>query len=240
MDHCLSRAVIFEGIPITEQNQRRTSTPTTTTTTTNHNAMTTSGAGCSADHCHGCNCGCRTCSCPAIPVRHESDRGAYARQRALPIPSPHIEFHDCLSPCLSSIGTDDACGLNGESFNNSWEVHDYFNARLTARNLTRHQSTNMHADRTQHEDDDSMMDEDNENPWPDFLDRVDSLGHMSPMAEDSSGMIMLGNMDDSSMLLECGGRSNGDVSASSRELSSSRQSVTASQILRGAGAVFAN
>ncbi|EXJ78416.1 hypothetical protein A1O1_08816 [Capronia coronata CBS 617.96] len=273
MAPCRSRAVLFDGVTVTEHHHRRdgASVPTTTSTnttagaitgnttiTTNTNAAGTYGPG---NHCQGCTCPRRT-----VPVEDESNRETYGRQGgggcgcgcgcgSRPIPSPEIEMHDYFKPHLSSVNTDDTYGPNGASFNNSWEVHDDLNTRLTSRNLRHHDNDSARAEHTRLEytmsaiyDDDSDDDNNNnEHPWSHFISRGDSPEYMAPptTAEDSSGMILTGHMDDScgSMFVGHGqsGPNSGDLSMlSSYEASFSRGSVTASQILRGAGAAFGN
>lgn len=240
MAPCPSRAVIFDGATAAASNQRRASAPTTTTATIKgHTNVATAGNGCPTGNCHGCNCGCPTCACRTKPVQDESNREAYGRQGGRPIPGPRPDLRDYLSPHSSSIDTDGTCGINGESFNNSWEVHDCLNAQLTAENLARH---DVQADGTRQEYVSSVLDDDeNEHPWHNFVDRIDGLRHMAPMAEDSSGMILPGNMDDSSIFPEGGGPNSGYASMlSSWEASFSRQSVSPSLILTGTGTAFGN
>ncbi|KIX04127.1 uncharacterized protein Z518_07680 [Rhinocladiella mackenziei CBS 650.93] len=190
----------------------------------------------SGNHCHGCGCGCSACSCRRIkPVQDDSNREVYSGQGGqfyLPGLSPRHP---------SSLSTDGSGHMNHASFNNSFEVHDHLNDRLTDQSLARLDAINRQNSRAPLGG--SVVDpkDEDECPWHYFVSPLDSgPDHMSP-PEDSSGMIGPGNMDGSSMILETGGVSRDDISMlSSYEAAFPRQSLPASQLLNEAGAAFAN
>jgi len=232
-----SSAVLFDRV--TESNSQRDPAFTTSTrNNANGNSHTALDTSCSGGHCqcHGCGCGCRACCCRKRIFQDESNREVYSGEGGRGIPRPQNGF----VAVSSSVSTVDSRPSNDNSFNNSFELHDHLNARLTSNNLARHESITPHPSRRQDESARSVSDEENDDPWPYFVTLADSLDHMSVDA-DSSGMILAG-MDDTSMMLETGGLSSGDISllSSQYEASFPRQSVTASQLLNGTGAAFAN
>jgi len=242
MAHVISREVMFDAHPESGR-QRRAAAPLPTPNTNNHNnPHTAPGTCCCGDHVHSCGCGCLTCSCRNIPVQDESNREVYSGQGGPCIPSPANGLPDQVSRFPSSVATNDSRHMNMESFNNSFEVHDRLNDRLTAANLNRHNAININTTRRiRNRYAASDSDEDDRDPASLFLSPIDTP-HDTPPPADSSRMILAENMDDSSMFLETGGPSSGDMSMLSSQYAASfsRQSVSASQLLNGTGAVFSN
>jgi hypothetical protein len=92
---------------------------------------------------------------------------------------------------------------------------------------------------------DEEEEEDDRHPWADFISPPDSLDHIS-FEQDSSGMVIPGLLDDSALAARGSGIGIGigidDRSILNSEYESSfvQPSATASQVLTGVGAAFAN
>jgi len=175
-------------------------------------------ATCCGDHCHGCGCGCRTCSCRNKPIPDRSNREAYGNEGGPDhnhsIPAPGAALPGPSFEAATSISTVNSAFFNGEDFPNSFEVQDSLHHRLTDNNLAQHNTRpNDAVSNPRNGYAPSNSSEEPEDIFSLFLSPPDDLDRLSPAA-------------DSSMAL------------SGYEASFARQSVTASQLLRGAGDGF--
>lgn len=203
--------------------RRRASAPDTSTRT-NHNPQMPSS--CCGDHCHGCGCGCRACACRSRPIQDDSNRQQYNGQGGQPMPTPQnaVTVRPGYPSSLSTIDSND----QSMSFNNSFEVHDTDLATI----LARHDPVNPPGEVHDDEDDD---------PWTSgqYLSHDDDV---EPV--DSSNMIGAEDMEHDSLYAETGGPSSSDMSILSSQYEVSflqaTDSVTASNLINGIGAAFAN
>ncbi|OQU96222.1 hypothetical protein CLAIMM_02332 [Cladophialophora immunda] len=194
---------------------------------------------------HCCGCGCAACWCRLTHFKKdESNREAYGGQGGHQgnMPAPGIRRPDRVSSLSfdSPSSFQSSHTLSNGSFNNSFEVP----APLDGHH--RQPAAAVTPDGAQHAA--AETDDDDPHPWFSFLERADSLDHMS-FGEDSSGMFIPGLADDST-LARGPGSSVADRSTLSSQYESffalqgqqqqqqQQQSTTASQNLVQVGAAF--
>ena len=201
-----------------------------------NNNHTTSGGCCSGGGHHGCGCGCKGCMCRLTLVK-ESNPGAYPGEGGRQgMPSPDIDLPNHASSfdsSLASVRTDDSRSQSEGSFNNSYEAQGHLDGHHTASAYVTGAGNQFAA---------FEEEEDGHNVWEHFVNPSDSLdrAYVPTEEEDSSGMIITGEMDDSTDALR-----GSDIILDDRVLLTSEYesswvppSATASQILPGVGAAF--
>jgi hypothetical protein len=144
----------------------------------------------------------------------------------VPGPEDDIILEDHVSRYPASVSSVDSSGANSLGFNNSFEVREYTNPRLTSTNLARHDT--HHQPQAVREG--SGIDDEDASPW------------LSGWFVDSSGMIGAETMEIDSLNP---GTGSGNVSMFSSQyetalthLSQGTLSVTGSQMVFGAGGAF--
>jgi hypothetical protein len=189
--------------------------------------LDTQTTGCCGGGHHGCGCGCKTCNCQLTLHKDESNLEAYGgeggRRGML---DQDVDLPDHASRFASSsasVRTGGSRSLTDSSFVNSFEVRDHFGGHHPA-------SARIH-----HDGYTSEEHEDGHDAWPNYISSGQAAIH-----EDSSGMVIPGWLDDSTLALRGSESDLGQRSLlnSEYELSFHQPSATQSQVLTGAGATF--
>jgi len=144
------------------------------------------------------------------------------------MPSPDVDLPDYASrfdSSSTSARTDESRSLSNGSFDNSFEARDHFGGHHTA-------TANINGTGQQF----SEEDEDGHHAWPLFV----SPDLSAFEEDDSSGMVIPGLMDDSTLALRGSVSDIGERSLLNSEYESSftQPSAPASQVLAGTGEAF--